>query len=150
MKKSTKIILASAIILLTGVGAYFLFREPKPDKNGDDKNGDEGNENGSVDDLLQTGKIGRIVRVKDTYTNTRENQCTTSDLVVKAEGNGTAIGEIKSVVNGCGINSENKVFKWYYISLTPEMIDESGYSFGPFGSSEHTHAYVREDVVTID
>ena len=150
MKKSTKIILASVVILLTGVGAYFLFREPKPDKNGDDQNGDDSNGNGSVDDLLQTGKIGRFVRVKDTYANTRESQCTTSDLVVKAEGNGTAIGEIKSVVNGCGINSENKVYKWYYISLTPDMVEASGYKLGAIFNTEHSHAYVREDVVTID
>lgn len=134
MKKGTKTtLIIIGALLVTGVASYFLFRKPK-DKGGDD--------DGDKDNGTSSGKIGKLAEVKGTYANTREGSCTNEDLVVKADGNKTPIGNVQKVERGC----DN--FDWFYVELDKALQDESGYNFG-FYSTEHTHAWVREDVVNL-
>ena len=140
-KKTKNIIIASSVLLLGGLAVYIMFRKPKdrPDKNGDDSSDDNGNNGSGVD-----SRVGGTATVADGYANTREGSCTDTDIVVKAQGTGTIIGNILDVKKGCNDASGQK--DWYYVKLTPDLEDESSI-WGGFG--EHTHAWVREDVADV-
>lgn len=156
-KKTRNILIASGIVLAGAVGAYFIFKKPKPtgDEEGDSSNTGGGFDSGSTGGT-NTGNtqvsgnceadsaVGKIAQVKDSSANTREGACTDTSIVVTAKDTGTNIGTVQKVQLGCADASGN--FYWYYVRLTEELEDASSI-WGWAG--EHTHAWVRCDVVRL-
>ena len=155
-KKTRNILIASGIVLAGAVGAYFIFRKPKDTSGGSSNEGPQqntgnsnSNNNNTTDPTQPSGNcattnvVGKTAHVQGTFANTRETACASGDLVVKVDGSGTAIGVVEKVKLGCNDNTGS--FHWYYVALTPDNVDNSGYDYG-FYSSEHTHAWVRCDI----
>tara|TARA_R100000908_G_C3740586_1_gene137256 strand:- start:835 stop:1323 length:489 start_codon:yes stop_codon:yes gene_type:complete len=159
-KKTRNILIASGIVLAGAVGAYFIFKKPKGTGSGDSNSNsntgtgiDSGSTGGTNTGNTQVSgnceadsAVGKIAQVKDSSANTREGACTDTDLVVTAKDSGTNIGTVQKVQLGCADASGN--FYWYYVRLTEELEDASGYDYG-FYTTEHTHAWVRCDVVRL-
>ena len=161
-QKTKSIIIASSIILAGGIAAYFIFRKPKDENegNGNDGNGNDGNGiNSGTDSGDGTGStggqdigdgcqinnvVGKIAQVRSGSANTREGACTDTDLVVTAQGTGTSVGVVEQVKLGCADASGS--YNWYYVKLTDELEDASSmWSW----AGEHTHAWVRCNVVRL-
>ncbi len=137
MKKGTKNgLIITGAILAAGLTTYFLFfhkntKKPKPDVN------ETGGDN-------TDSAVGKVASVKSQSANVREGACTDTDVVVTADGTNTMIGNVIKSQTGCQDSSGQ--FKWYYVSLTKELVDDSGY----WGSwTEHSHGWVREDIVNL-
>tara|TARA_R110002012_G_scaffold29858_1_gene91488 strand:+ start:302 stop:778 length:477 start_codon:yes stop_codon:yes gene_type:complete len=155
-KKTRNILIASGIVLAGAVGAYFIFRKPKDTSGGENSgtgvnsgtdSGDGTGGTGAIDvgDGCEiTNVIGKIAQVRSGSANTREGACTDTDLVVTAQGSGTTVGTVEKVKLGCSDASGS--FNWYYVDLTDELEDASSmWSW----AGEHTHAWVRCDVVRL-
>jgi len=137
MNKRTKTILTViGIVAVAGI-AYKVLKDK----------GFIGKGNGSSSDPASSGPGGggKMATVKGTYTNVREDNYVDAgwwdNLVVKVDGTGTVIGTVEK--SGPG---KTDGYTWYYLALTPEVKDASS-MWGWAG--EHTHGWVREDVVNI-
>jgi len=135
MNKTLKTIL---ITVGVAVGGYAIYRAITGPKNGN------GNGNGEDPATGGTAGGGKFAQVKGTYANVREAPVVDagwwSNLVVKVDGAGKLIGSIEKSTKGAD------GYTWYYVLLSPEAKDSSGW----FGSlTEHTHGWVREDVVNV-
>lgn len=145
MKKRTRNgLIITGAILAAGLTTYFLFfhkntKKPKGDKGNKGNVGD-----GSDSTPAPDSSVGKVASVKDQSANIREGSCTDTDIVVTATGTNTTIGNVIKSQIGCQDGSGQ--FKWYYVSLTKDLRDDSGY----WGSlSEHSHGWVREDIVNL-
>lgn len=87
---------------------------------------------------------GKLAQVKGTYANVREAPVVDAgwwdNLVVKVDGANKLIGSVEKDTKG------EDGYTWYYVLLSPEAKDNSSI-WGWAG--EHTHGWVREDVVNI-